>query len=88
MGFKVAVLVSAFAVAVGRIFITPRLVNIPTAEGSYEALAHMLVGFLILVSLYDRQGTIGPSKLLGRVGWALALWEAGWFLAQKLHLGV
>lgn len=34
------------AFAVGRLFITPRL-NLPTAEGCYEALVHVFVGALI-----------------------------------------
>ncbi len=33
---------------------------------------------LIAVHLYDRS-----QKLWGYLGWGLALWELGWFLAQK-----
>ena len=73
----------ALAVALGRIFIAPRLTSVPSIEGSYEAFAHCVVGFLILVPWYDRRQEIGPAKLYGYVGWALAFWELGWFLAQK-----
>jgi len=45
----------------------------------------MLVGFLILVSWYDRRDAVGPAKLYGRIGWALASWELAWFLIQKLR---
>ena len=74
----------AAGIAVGRVFITPRLTNIPSIEGSYESAAHLVVGFLILVPFYDRAQKLGPSRLYGCIGWALALWELGWFLAQKL----
>jgi hypothetical protein len=44
MGFRGFMVALAVAVAVGRAFITPRLVNIPTVEGVYEALAHSDLG--------------------------------------------
>jgi hypothetical protein len=72
--------------ALARIFITPRLANIPTIEGTYEALAHLFVGFLILVRFYDPDEFCAPSKLYFWIGLALALWEAGWFLVQKIGL--
>jgi hypothetical protein len=81
---KKLVCIAAIAIALGRIFITPRLANIPTVEGGYEALAHLVVGFLIIVPFYDRKQWLGPSRLYGAIGWALALWELGWFIAQKL----
>jgi hypothetical protein len=81
--FKKLVLLFAAAIAVGRIFIAPRLVNIPSAEGSYEAFAHILVGFLIIVPFYDRKAALGPSKLFGWIGWGLAIWEGVWFAVQK-----
>lgn len=74
---------SVFAL-IGRMLITPRLTHIPTAEGSYEALAHLLVGFLVLVPFYDPEEKLGPSKLYGYIGWGLALWELAWFVIQKL----
>lgn len=77
----------AAAAAVGRAFIAPRLADVPSIEGTYEALAHLLVGFLILVPFYDRDQQVGPSRIYGRIGWALAFWEAGWFAVQKLHHG-
>lgn len=73
----------AAAIALGRIFIAPRLIGIPSIEGGYEAIAHLAVGFMILVPWYDRHDRLGPARLFGRIGWALALWELGWFLAQK-----
>lgn len=84
MNFKTAVFALAIATAIGRMLISPRITNIPTATGTYEALAHLFVGFLILVPLYDREQKLGPSRLYGWIGWALAFWEAGWFLVQKL----
>jgi hypothetical protein len=62
----------------GRAFIVPRLTHIPSPEMSYEAFAHLLCGGLIGVHLYDRS-----QKIYGWLGWSLALWELGWFLAQK-----
>jgi hypothetical protein len=56
---KKLILASAFAIALGRVFITPRLTNIPSIEGGYEALAHLLVGFMILVPFYDRRQSLG-----------------------------
>lgn len=66
----------------GRVFITPRLA-LPTIEGTYEALAHLLVGFLIIVRFYDPTEIIGPTRIYGWIGWGLTAWEAGWFLVQK-----
>lgn len=83
---KYFLLLAAVAIAVGRIFIVPRLTGIPSIEGSYEAVAHIIVGFLIIVPFYDRQEKVGPSTAYGIIGWALALWELGWFLVQKLGL--
>ena len=40
----------AILVAILRLFITPRLQNVPTFELSYEAFAHIFVGFLIGVA--------------------------------------
>lgn len=80
---KAILLALAFVIAIGRIFIEPRLTSIPSIEGEYEAFSHLLVGFLILVPWYDRQQQLGPSKLYGYVGWSLAIWELGWFLVQK-----
>jgi len=45
---------------VGRMLIVPRL-DLPTATGSYEAFAHLFVGFLIGAWWRDRQ----VGKLLG-----------------------
>jgi hypothetical protein len=85
MKTKVTILVLAVISALGRVLITPRLTNIPTAEGTYEALVHLFVGFLIIVPFYDRQQQLGPSTLYGWIGWLLSFWEAGWFLFQKHH---
>lgn len=85
MKFKIILISFAVAAALGRVVITPRLVNIPTIEGTFEALAHLLVGFLILVPFYDGKQSAGPSKTYGWIGWGLAFWEAGWFAFQKIH---
>lgn len=80
MKTKVVVLL-VVVTAVGRLFITPRLTHIPSAEMSYEAFAHLFCGGLIGVHLYDR-----TQKLYGYMGWGLAFWELGCFLIQKLML--
>ena len=69
----------AAAVFAGRIFITPRLTNIPSWEMSYEAFAHLFCGGLIGIHLYDR-----TQKLYGWLGWSMAFWELGWFVVQKV----
>jgi hypothetical protein len=71
----------AAAVAVGRIFITPRLTNIPSTEMSYEAFAHLFVGGLIGISWYNWHDE--EATLYGRIGWGLAFWELGCFIVQK-----
>ncbi len=81
---KAFVGLAALLIFVGRMFITPRLASIPSVEGGYEAFAHLFVGFLILVPFYDRKQIIGPTKTYGWIGWLLALWEGGWFIAQKI----
>jgi hypothetical protein len=85
MKSKSLILWAAILFALGRIFITPRLTNIPTVTGTYESLAHLFVGFLILVPFYDRKEELGPSKLYGWIGWGLASGEAVWFAVQKIH---
>lgn len=80
---KIAVFVIVAAVAVGRVVIAPRLTGIPSAEGSYEAVAHLVDGFLICLPFYDWRQKLGPSRLYGCLGGALALWELGWFLTQR-----
>jgi hypothetical protein len=80
---KFLIFVIAAAIAIGRIFITPRLTGIPTIEGGYESFSHLIVGFMIIVPWYDRDQKLGPSKIYGRIGWALGIWELGWFLFQK-----
>lgn len=83
---KTLIALAAVATVVGRVYITPRLVHIPTWEGTYEALTHLFVGFLILVPFYDRRQWAGPAKQLGTLGWALATWELVCFLAQRFVL--
>jgi len=70
---------SAAAIAVGRIFITPRLTHIPSPELTYEALAHLVCGGLIAIHMYDHK-----QKLYGYLGWGLALYELVYFLIQKM----
>jgi hypothetical protein len=83
---KKILILSAAAIALGRIFITPRLTGIPSVEGSYEAIAHIVVGFLIFVPFYDWKQQLGPTRLYGCIGWVLAFWELGWFLAQSHNI--
>jgi hypothetical protein len=84
--FKRVVIVLAILTALVRVFIEPRLTNIPTFEGTYEALVHMFVGFLIILPIYEHFRYIGGSseaRALGWIGWGLALWEGLWFGIQK-----
>ena len=74
------------AIALGRIFITPHLTGVPSAEGSYEAAAHLVDGFSIFLPVYDWHQKLGPSRFYGCLGGALALWELGWFLVQRFVL--
>lgn len=67
--------------AVLRVVITPRLTHIPTPELSYEAFVHLFVGGLIGISWYNWDNK--QATLYGRLGWALAFWELGWFIVQK-----
>lgn len=46
---KRALMAAVAATAIGRFMITPRL-ELPTSEGSYEAFAHLFVGWLFGVS--------------------------------------
>ena len=75
------VIAAVVGIAVGRLFITPRLTHIPTPELTYEACAHLLCGGLIAIHLYDRS-----QKLYGWMGWGIALWELACFVLQKSHL--
>src|SRR6185312_13191688 len=43
---KRGLILLAALIGIGRLFITPRL-ELPTAEGSYEAFSHLFVGGLI-----------------------------------------
>ena len=85
MSFKNIVIAFGLLVAALRVIITPRLNQIPSATGTYEALSHLFVGFLIIVPFYDRKNALGPAKMYGWIGWILAFWEAGWFAWQKAH---
>lgn len=77
------ILLCALIVLLGRLWITPRLTTVPSAEGIYEATAHLFVGFLIAAPFYDKKQQLGPSHLYGVLGWALTAWEALWFFVQK-----
>jgi hypothetical protein len=84
--FPMVIYIFVMLFAVERFFVTPRLTNIPSVEGTYEALAHMLVGFLILVSFYDREQQLGPARVYGLLGWLLGGLELILFVVQKkLH---
>ena len=73
----------ALAFVIGRLFITPRLATVPSVEGAYEAAAHIFVGFLVLVALYDRRQVLGPSRLYGLIGLAITAWEGALFFIQR-----
>ncbi len=79
---NLAVWLAAILVVAGRAFITPRL-NVPTVEGLYESFAHLFVGFLILVRLYDPREKLGPTRDMAALGWLLAGYELVFFLVQK-----
>lgn len=83
--FNIAMTLLALAVLIGRMFITPRLTGIPSAEGTYETIAHLVVGFLIFVPFYESSER---ARMFGWMGWFIAIWEGGWFAVQKgwLHL--
>lgn len=68
-----------FAVVIGvlRFVITPRL-NLPTAEGSYEAVAHLFVGGLFGAWLVKPKKALWCATAVG-----LSLLELVMFVAQK-----
>lgn len=85
MGFLVVLLMSLFVV-VGRFLIEPRL-DLPTSEGTYEALAHLFVGGLIGV-WFVRRGTRAETidsygRDCGYLAIALSAFELVFFLVQK-----
>ena len=71
------------AVLVGRVFIIPRVTGIPSIEGSYEAMAHMFVGFALLLPAYQWCYSLEINWYWLAIGVLLSLWELGWFLAQR-----
>lgn len=83
MKFKAMICFMFFATLFGRLMITPRLTNIPTIEGTFEAIAHLFVGFLIIVPFYDKTK---ETKMYGWMGWGLALFELFCFIVQKILL--
>jgi hypothetical protein len=84
--YRLLLLVLIVLTIAGRFLIVPRLTHIPTLEGSYEAFAHMVVGFLILVPFYDPRERVGPSKLYGWCGWLLGIFELVMFVAQRFGI--
>lgn len=83
MTFEIPLYILAGLIFIGRIFIQPRLVNIPTVTGSYEAIAHMVVGFMLFAPWYDPKEVLGPSWTYFVIGWIISFWELGWFLIQR-----
>lgn len=77
-------LLLAFLIVLGRIFITPRLTNIPTFEGTYETLAHMISGGFIFIGVYDWHSELGPSRFYFWLGIMLGVYELMFFVVQKL----
>lgn len=83
MPLMIFVGIATICVALGRFLIEPRL-GVPTAEGAYEAAAHLLVGFLVLVAVYDWRERAGPARLYLLIGVGLSVLELAMFLAQKM----
>lgn len=73
---KVLIVLLAMILGIGRLFITPRL-NLPTAEGTYEAFAHLFVGGLIGACAAK------PSRFYAALIVGLSLIELLAFLIQK-----
>lgn len=73
------VVILCLVVAAGRIFISSHL-DSPALVGSYGALSHMVIGFLLLVPFYDRKEEVGQSILYGIFGLLLSFWEITWYL--------
>jgi hypothetical protein len=81
------------AFALGRFLITPRL-NLPTAEGSYEAFAHLFVGGLFGAWLKSKDQRAvyfnwyqSRDKFLWWSFWGLSALELVMFLIQKKLAG-
>lgn len=79
----------AAAIAIARLFITPRL-NVPTAEGSYEAVAHLFVGGLFgawwMHYSHDEMNFHEVTKSRNYflfIALGPSLFELGMFLIQK-----
>jgi hypothetical protein len=75
---------AAMIAAVGRLLITPRLASVPSIEGAYEALAHLFVGALIGICLYDWRERLGHARLYGLMAILLTVLEAVMFVIQKM----
>ena len=75
---KCLIIVMAVSLAIGRFFITPRL-NLPTEEGSYEAVAHLFIGGLFGAFFVDTS-----NKFLLLTAVALSLVEFFAFIVQRL----
>lgn len=78
----ILIALSALTVAF-HFFVSTRLNSVPSIGGTYEALAHLLAGFLIGVPFYDRREILGPSRLYGMLGWAISVFELVYFLIAK-----
>jgi hypothetical protein len=92
------IILSALLFAVGRFFITPRL-NLPTIEGSYEAFAHLYVGYLFgaavhwqnminshrlfITSIYEELRFAATKNLYFQAAILLSLLELVMFMVQK-----
>jgi hypothetical protein len=71
------IVATSIAIGAGRFGITPRL-ELPTAEGSYEAVAHMFVGGLF------GAWAVKPTKWLWlAMAVAISLVELAMFIIQK-----
>jgi hypothetical protein len=81
---QASLIVVTVILAVGRFFITPRL-DLPTATGSYEAVAHLFVGGLIGVWLASSNVKLG--RLCLGLTIAFSLLEVIVFVVQKNAAG-
>lgn len=73
----------AAMVFIGRLLIVPRLATVPSLEGTYEALSHIIVGALLFAPIYDWKQRLGPSRIYGVIGCVISLWELIMFLLQR-----
>lgn len=68
-------------VMIGRLTINPRTEGIPTWDLSYEAFAHIFVGFLIGAACSG--WLVGQRAFYGWMAFLITIWEVIIFVIQK-----